>query len=81
MAAGKTIEELAERALELGHWMLFKSPFEADRDVWVIGFTPLSTTGWNGRPDQMWSGPLHQVKAFAETWLDAQPEPESPADV
>lgn len=41
---------IAERMGSIGWWLKLTSPFEAD-SMWQAGFTPLSTTGWNGRPD------------------------------
>jgi hypothetical protein len=39
-----------------GFWLSVKSPFEAHDLVWRAGFTPHSTTGWNGRPDHCGEG-------------------------
>lgn len=35
-----------------GYWAEIKTPFESTPDsLYWAGLTPLSTTGWNGRPD------------------------------
>lgn len=47
-AAGMVVEQMATR----GYWCQMRTPFEphGGPDCWA-GFTPHSTTGWNGRPD------------------------------
>jgi hypothetical protein len=47
-AAWKVVEKMAK----LGYWCQIRNEFEArgGPDCWA-GFTPHSTTGWNGRPD------------------------------
>jgi hypothetical protein len=44
--------QVVERMHKQGFWCQMRTPFEADdaSDFWA-GFTPHSTTGWNGRPD------------------------------
>lgn len=39
-----------ERMQELGWWARLTTPFEPGQP-WFCGFTPLGTSGWNGRPD------------------------------
>lgn len=43
---------VVRRLGELGYWCQMRTPLERDSeaDYWA-GFTPHSTTGWNGRPD------------------------------
>ncbi len=39
---------------ERGWWAQIKTPFQPASDggdLYWVGFTPLGTTGWNGRPD------------------------------
>lgn len=45
-----------------GFWMELKSPFDSD-SPWFAGFTPHSTTGWNGLADFVGSGnnPAHAI--------------------
>lgn len=45
-AADQLVEEMAAR----GFWCQYHSPFEPGM-AHRAGFTPHSTTGWNGRPD------------------------------
>lgn len=46
---------------EKGFWMELSSPFDKN-EKWWAGFTPHSTSGWNGRPD---------YAAFGETAPEA----------
>jgi hypothetical protein len=48
-AAMQVVEAMAAR----GFWCQMRTPFRAgaDGDGYWAGFTPHSTTGWNGRPD------------------------------
>lgn len=46
---------LIAAVLKRGWWCVVKSPFEGGQP-WHAGFTPLGTTGWNGRPDWKGSG-------------------------
>lgn len=42
-----------------GYWLKLTSPFDPsdpNLNQWHAGFTPHSTTGWNGRPDWRASG-------------------------
>ncbi len=41
---------LVERMVARGFWCQVKTPFEPAL-VYIAGFTPHGTTGWNGRPD------------------------------
>lgn len=45
-------EAIINRMRDLGYYCQMRTPFEKDseRDYWA-GFTPHSTTGWNGKPD------------------------------
>ncbi len=44
--------QVVEKMRDLGYWCQMRNEFEAHDgpDCWA-GFTPHSTTGWNGRPD------------------------------
>ena len=48
---------VVEAMREKGWWMRLDSPFNATEPYWA-GFTPLNTTGWNGRPDHKASDPI-----------------------
>ena len=36
-----------------GWWLDLRSPFLETESDWFAGFTPLGTSGWNGRPDHV----------------------------
>jgi hypothetical protein len=46
----RTAERLVEEMGRRGFWCQYHSPFEPGMPH-RAGFTPHSTTGWNGRPD------------------------------
>lgn len=47
---------VVERMWQRGLWCQMRNPFTRDDEYWC-GFTPLGTTGWNGRPDYRASAP------------------------
>ena len=56
----KAAFELAIEMEARGYWLRLISPFQAG-EPWWAGFTPLGTSGWNGRPDYEASGPTPMV--------------------
>ena len=53
--------------IEDKYWMELKSPFEKG-ESYHAGFTPLSTTGWNGRPDNQMPGRI-PAKAITRAFI------------
>lgn len=60
------------------YWLSLHNAFQTG-DEWFAGFTPLNTTGWNGRPDNQCSGKtaaLAITRAFILTMPQEEGEDE-----
>jgi hypothetical protein len=71
--------DVVKKMAELGYWCQMRTPFEKDSvsDNWA-GFTPHSTSGWNGKPDHWMCAetmPLAICRAALATMLEAGAAP------
>jgi hypothetical protein len=66
----------AEMMHARGYWLELHSPFMAEDTEWWAGFTPLATTGFNGRPDHTARGAtpaLAICRAILKVFASAEP--------